>query len=261
MNVLREQRSTGRVEFRADGASLRLEGYASVTGHPYEVNDWLGSYTETIAPGAFRSCLGDDCVLVVNHDSTSIPLARTRSGTLTLDEDGTGLRVSAELDAQSPQVAALRSAMERGDLDQMSFAFTVAAQRWNGDYTDRTIDEIGELFDVSVVTFPASDATSVSLTSRSAMALRGIRQLREGRVLSDANLAALQDALTALDAADEAVDTATEQVAQVVGAANDDSDDDTATPDDDGTTGSLSLSRTFAEARQTQLRLRARRSA
>src|SRR5574343_547140 len=81
---------------------------------------------------------------------------------------------AARLDGGSPLVRSVKSAMDRGDADQMSFAFRVVKQEWADDYTDRTIRE-AQLFDVSVVTFPANPATSVSL--RAAASLRGVDSL------------------------------------------------------------------------------------
>lgn len=143
---------------------LVFDGYASLTDTPYTVSDWLGDYTETIARGAFAKTLAerDDVRLLVNHDG--IPLARTRSGTLELTEDDRGLRAVATLDPDSPLVQTVRSAMLRGDLDQMSFAFRATRQEWNEDYTQRTIIE-AKLFDTSVVTYPASPSTSAKLRS------------------------------------------------------------------------------------------------
>lgn len=141
---------------------LNLVGYASVTNVPYVVTDWLGDYNETISRGAFKKSLAeqDDVRLLLNHDG--IPLARTASGTMNLSEDSTGLLTEASLDAGSPFVASIRSAMERGDLNQMSFAFKVTRQEWDEDYLNRYINEV-RLFDTSVVTYPASPTTSVGL--------------------------------------------------------------------------------------------------
>ena len=154
-----------------DGDGLTLSGYATVFDADYEITDALGTYTERIAPGAFTRTLDHDADvrLLINHDG--LPLARTKSGTLSLTQDETGLLAEARLDGESPLVRSLKSAMNRGDADQMSFAFRVTRQEWNDDYTDRTIREV-QLFDVSVVTFPANPATSVSL--REAGAVRGV---------------------------------------------------------------------------------------
>lgn len=164
-----DQRSrfTRQFEVRAqlrDGSdsTTSLEGYASITGTPYTVRDWLGEYDETIERGAFAKTLQerDDVRLLLNHDG--MPLARTSSGTMTLAEDDRGLRVVAELDRRSTLTNDVAVAMERGDLTEMSFAFSVTRQEWNEDYTERFIREL-KLFDVSVVTYPANPATTAKL--------------------------------------------------------------------------------------------------
>ena len=144
---------------------LGVNGYASMYSIPYSVRDSLGEYTETIEPGAFKRSVEqrDDVRLLLNHDG--IPLARTKSGTLRLDpHDPVGLGVDADLESRMGLANDVRLAMERGDLDLMSFAFKATRQDWNKDYTQRSIREV-KLFDVSVVTFPASAATSVKLRS------------------------------------------------------------------------------------------------
>lgn len=166
-----------------DSDDLTFTGYASMFDSPYEVNDFLGSYTEVIGEGAFSKTLAesDDVRLLVNHDG--IPLARTKSGTLRLSQDERGLWCEADLDGSSSLVGDVRSAMTRGDLDQMSFAFRVTRQEWDADYSHRTIREV-QLFDVSVVTYPANPATTASM--RSAVAARGIDWAQVARHVSDA---------------------------------------------------------------------------
>jgi HK97 family phage prohead protease len=152
-----------RAQLRAAGDNTtELDGYASVTGSPYQVRDWLGDYAETIERGAFAKTLRerDDVRLLLNHDG--LPLARTSSGTMTLEEDGQGLHVLAGLDRRSSLTNDVAVAMERGDLTEMSFAFSVTRQEWNDDYSERFIREL-KLFDVSVVTYPANPATTVKL--------------------------------------------------------------------------------------------------
>jgi HK97 family phage prohead protease len=161
----RELRRFRVKEVRAKSTSdteIDIEGYASVTDEPYELEDWLGTYSETIQSGAFKKTLQekDDVRLLFNHDG--IPLARTKSGTLELKEDDTGLKVNATLDNRLTTANDVFVAIERGDLDEMSFAFKVTKQYWDEDYTERTIVEV-KLFDVSVVTYPANPATSVKL--------------------------------------------------------------------------------------------------
>ena len=161
------------VEIRADEKDgLTFEGIASVVDTAYTVNDMFGEFSETMARGAFNKSLKekDDVRLLVNHEG--IPLARTKSGTLKLDTVP-DLRARTTLDDANPSVQEVRSAMARGDLDQMSIAFRVTRQEWNGDYTERLIREV-QLFDVSVVTYPASPTTSASLRSLDD-ALRSLR--------------------------------------------------------------------------------------
>lgn len=148
------------VRATADGG-FTFDGVASVVDTPYAVRDSLGEFAETITRGAFNRTLKQkaDVRLLVNHDG--VPLARTKSGTLRLSADP-HLRATAELDPANPTVAEIRSAMSRGDLDQMSIGFRVRDQKWNADYTERTITEV-ELFDVSVVTYPASPTTTAQL--------------------------------------------------------------------------------------------------
>lgn len=165
-NELRRFRVTEvRATQKDDGETsteVDIEGYASITDEPYEVNDFMGTFTETIESGAFKKTLEekDDVRLLFNHDG--LPLARTKSGTLTLAEDKTGLKVNATIDSRSALAKDVSVAIERGDLDEMSFAFQVLRQEWNGEYTERFIKEL-KLFDVSVVTYPANPATSVKL--------------------------------------------------------------------------------------------------
>lgn len=151
-----------------------FDGIASVTGTAYQVRDQWGDYAETIAAGAFSKTLKEkaDVRLLINHEGT--PLARTKSGTLKLSA-APDLRAVAELDPANPKVQEIRSAMSRGDLDQMSIGFRVHKQDWNNDYTERTIREV-ELFDVSVVTYPASPTTTASLRSYDAL-MRTIKDI------------------------------------------------------------------------------------
>lgn len=164
-NVTHELRDLATVvELRAgDGDALTFEGVASVVDTPYAVRDMFGEFTETIVKGAFTKTLKEkaDVRFLVNHDG--VPLARTKSKTLRLSATPDLLAI-AELDAANPRVQEIRSAMDRGDMDQMSIGMRVHRQEWNEDYTERFIRE-AELFDVSVVTFPASPTTSAKLRS------------------------------------------------------------------------------------------------
>lgn len=162
--LIAERRDFQTFEFRDGGSDgMTFDGVASVVDTPYEVHDMFGSFSETIERGAFDKTLKDkaDVRLLVNHDG--VPLARTKANTLKLTAKP-DLRAVASLDPANPRVQEIRSAMTRGDMDQMSIGFQVTRQEWNGDYTERYIREV-KLFDVSVVTFPASTTTSASLRS------------------------------------------------------------------------------------------------
>jgi HK97 family phage prohead protease len=171
-----------------DGNTLTFTGYASVTDTPYEIEDFIGAYTETVSRGAFKKTLaeGADVPFKLNHDGMT--LARTKSGTMRLSEDSTGLHVEADLDARNPVVQSIQSAMERGDLDEMSFAFRVTRQEWNNDYTERWINEVNlSKGDVSVVNYGANPHTG------------GLTNLRG---LSDDDMARVQEYIQSLRGAE-----------------------------------------------------------
>lgn len=154
------------VELRAKpdgsgGDTLTFTGYACVTEQGYEMEDWLGAYTEVVRQGAFTKTLSEaaDVPFLVNHGG--LTLARTKSGTLRLAEDDTGLHTEADLDPASPHVQALRSAMERGDVDEMSFGFWATRQQWSPDFDQRDILEVSlNKGDVSVVNYGANPHTT-----------------------------------------------------------------------------------------------------
>lgn len=158
----REFRAIAPAELRADGEGIKVSGYAAVFG---EVTEIGGFFREVIEKGAFTEALGrDDVVFLINHDG--LPLARTRSGTLVLEQDDHGLRMETMLDAEDPDVKSIIGKMKRGDLDKMSFAFLPEVQEWDEtqDPPLRTIKKAA-LFDVSIVTTPAYDGTEIGLRS------------------------------------------------------------------------------------------------
>lgn len=159
-----------QLEIRKTAAdTVELRGYATVWDVPYDVGGGpsAGGWVETMSRGAANRTLNarPDVRLLVNHEG--IPLARTRSGTLTLSADDQGLLVVAPaLDLSSPLVQQVRSAMDRGDMDEMSMAFRVTRQEWSQDQTDRVIREFALDIpgaDVSLVTYPANPATVARL--------------------------------------------------------------------------------------------------
>ncbi|HET7486844.1 MAG TPA: HK97 family phage prohead protease [Acidimicrobiales bacterium] len=174
-DVERRQMRVPRMELRAagDGATLRFEGHACVTEVAYPVYGGPPyGWNETIARGAFGKTLSEkpDVVFLVNHEG--LPMARTVSGTLELDEDKTGLHaVAPALDPEDRDVQWIAPKMARGDLDEMSFAFRAMRQEWNEDYTDRRITEVGlSRGDVSIVTYGTNPNTSGSLRSTDLLA-------------------------------------------------------------------------------------------
>ena len=162
-----DNKETRYFELRAepvqqDGDDLIFTGYASVFNSPYSVADARGVYDEIVSPGAFTKTLNenDDVKFLINHDG--IPLARTKSGTLELREDEHGLFVKANLDNSNPKVAEISSALQRGDLSEMSFGFYPIKDDFSEDGETRTLKEL-RLLDVSVVTWPANPATLANI--------------------------------------------------------------------------------------------------
>ena len=144
------------------GTKLRLTGYASVTESPYTLCDAGGEFTETIARGAFTKTIADGADVQLKVDHEGVSMARTRSGTMKLSEDGTGLHVEARIDPKRPDVKILRSAIESGDVDEWSFAFRVSpnGDDWSSDYTTRRIMALSlHNGDVSVCNHGANPAT------------------------------------------------------------------------------------------------------
>lgn len=146
------------------GEKLTFRGYASVYDHDYTISDWMGDYVESIARGAFTKSLADgaDVPFKINH--AGMTLARTKSGTLRLDpKDSHGLGTEADLDPKNSSVRDLQSAMERGDVDEMSFTFMPVAggDVWSEGST-RCVRTAVNLHkgDVSVVNFGANPATA-----------------------------------------------------------------------------------------------------
>ena len=138
-----------------------LYGYAALFDSPSEPMPFI----EYVKRGAFSKALNDgaDVRLLIDHEG--VPLARTKSGTMRLMEDERGLAVEADLDPMNPDAARVISAMKRGDLSQMSFAFRTIQDKFSDDRMVRELREV-QLYDVSVVTFPAYEQTVAEIRSR-----------------------------------------------------------------------------------------------
>lgn len=190
-----EWRCYGGQEFRTEETD---NGKKTIEGHPavYNRSTDMGWFTEIIEPGAFDNTDMTDVPLLVNHDMRRIPLARSRrnngNSTMTLTTDATGLQMRAEVDTEGNQEARqLYSAVQRGDMDGMSFSFNVRSQEWtdlDSDHPTRHIKEVAKLFEVSAVNWPAYKDTDIQARAKSD-ALDSAKQ-----VLDNARAAALESA-------------------------------------------------------------------
>ncbi len=155
-----------------EGNDIVLSGFPIRYSAPYSVRDMLGSFRETMHRGVASSAMESrtfDCRFLVNHEG--MPLARSVSGTLVLEDTPRGLRSEAHLDGRQQSAVDLAIAVERGDVSQMSCGFVVATggDEWRfGDdgVEERDVYSFDELFDVSAVTYPASPTTSIELAQR-----------------------------------------------------------------------------------------------
>ncbi len=218
------------------GTRLAFTGYASVTEAPFMMADWLGEYDEVVRTGAFGKTLAErpDTIFCLNHDWDSAPMARTKAGTLRMSEDSTGLLSEADLDGARSDVYAVRSCMDAGELDAMSFAFYVTRQQWSPDYSQRDILEVDlDGGDNSVVTWPANPATTGTTSLRQAASRALVRsrvpalivqrarfEQREGKSLSTATMETLQGVLDLVAEADVAVDSVQEMLSALMGVPN-----------------------------------------
>ncbi|MEZ4699248.1 MAG: HK97 family phage prohead protease [Rhodothermales bacterium] len=156
------------VQLRGGRGQKTITGYAAVFN---ERSQDLGGFMEVIRPGAFRQAiLTSDVRALWNHDQKLV-LGRTKAGTLKLAEDDRGLRIEL-VPPESPIGQNAVEAIGRGDVDQMSFAFSVGKDAWTSLEDGRQLREIlsiKQLFDVSPVTFPAYAQTDVSVSVRNLM--------------------------------------------------------------------------------------------
>jgi HK97 family phage prohead protease len=195
------RRNEGGVEYRhiaADDCEMRadegddkvLRGYAA----RFESRSEDLGFREVIDPEAFTRTLKarNDVKALVNHDSTLV-IGSTRAGTLDLSIDDRGLADVIHL-PETTYANDLHTVVKRKDVDGQSFGFSVVRDEWNADYSQRRLLEV-RLHEVSVVTFPAYRATTVSA--------RALQRLAH-RTALDAD--ALADALDALSLGSEISD-------------------------------------------------------
>ena len=163
-------------EIRAEEDSS--EG-AIITGRPiiYNSKTDLGWFEEIIEKGALDKTDLTDVRFLVNHDTSKIPLARSRKdskdSTMQLEVDDKGLSIRVNLDVENNSEARnLYSAVQRRDISGMSFMFGISDEEWenlDSDYPTRRIKSISNVVEVSAVTFPAYEDTEISTRNREAL--------------------------------------------------------------------------------------------
>lgn len=163
-------------EIRAFSFEVRAEENEEhghfLTGRPivYNSRTDLGWYDEIIESGALDGTDLRDVRFLINHNTDMIPLARSRNNTdnstmqMIVDSEGMGIRVDLDTE-NNAEAKSLYSAVSRGDISGMSFMFTVDKDAWDdieSKHPTRTIRAIDKVFEVSAVTFPAYEATSIT---------------------------------------------------------------------------------------------------
>jgi len=161
-------------EIRAEETG-REELAGRLTGTPIvfdQVTD-LGMIREVIDKGALANTDLRDVRFLVGHDTSSIPLARSRNNnensTMQLTVTDRGMEIRVDLDIEgNPRAKELYSAVKRGDISGMSFMFTVDKDAWEDLESEqplRRITSISRVFEVSAVTFPAYEGTDIQAAS------------------------------------------------------------------------------------------------
>lgn len=170
-----------KLESRSYMCEVRAEGNEEegsiITGRPIVYNSVtdLGFFDEIIERGALDNADLTDVRFLVNHDLSKIPLARSRrnngNSTMQLSVDSEGMTIRVVLDTENnAEARALYSAVKREDVTGMSFMFGIDSERWDdleSDHPTRHIEAISSVVEVSAVTFPAYDSTSINARSES----------------------------------------------------------------------------------------------
>ena len=153
-------------------------GKGTIIGQPvvYNSRTDIGYFDEIIESGALDRADLSDVRLCLNHD-TSYVYARSRrnnpNSTMRLMVTPTGLQIEGDLALEeSPKARDFYSAIKRGDIDKMSFMFSVTDEEWedlDSDHPTRRIKSIGSVVEVSAVTFPAYDSTEIYARSKEAL--------------------------------------------------------------------------------------------
>lgn len=180
-----------------------------ITGRPivYNSRTDIGFFDEIIESGALDKADLTDVRFLVNHDTSKIPLARSRrnngNSTMLLSVDEQGLAIRVTLDTENnAEARALYSAVQRGDISGMSFMFGVSDEEWENlesDHPTRHIKAISTVVEVSAVTFPAYESTEINARSEAALesaraAVETARRQSEKSLESDSNKLELEKA-------------------------------------------------------------------
>ena len=158
--------------FRAvgNGAERFIEGYFAVFGGIYTL--WPGA-TESVDSHAFDDTLSDDIRALIDHE-TRLVLGRTKAGTLTLRVDEHGLWGSIRINPEDSDAMNLYTRVQRGDVDQCSFGFDISDEktefREDGS-VHWTLLKV-KLYEVSPVTFPAYEDTSIAARKNDLASIR-----------------------------------------------------------------------------------------
>lgn len=165
----REYRSL-KLEIIPDTEERIVEGYATTYNEPYYLysfTDELGRHVvnEQVDPKAFDEADMSDVIFQYDHEGRVY--ARLSNGTMTLESDEHGLKVTANLGGTEIG-RSLYEEIKGGYTNKMSFGFTVAEDDIQADGLDfvRTIRRIGKLFDVSAVSYPQNGFTEISARNR-----------------------------------------------------------------------------------------------
>lgn len=145
---------------RAEGEEMKISGIPAVLDTETVIYEFDGiEYKEVISSSAFEGADMSDVVLNIDHEGK--PAAKTKNGTLKLEVRDKELYMESDL-SKNATGRELYEDIKNGFYDKMSFAFSVEADEYNRETRTRTITKIKKLYDVSVVTFPAYQQTSVS---------------------------------------------------------------------------------------------------
>ena len=149
-----------------------------ITGTPivFEQETDLGWCAEKIARNALDGTDLKDVRFLIGHDTSMVPLARSRNNnensTMQMTVTERGMEIRVDLDTEgNPRAKELYSAVKRGDISGMSFMFSVDKDSWedvDSDYPRRTVEHIRRVMEVSAVAFPAYPGTDIQAASADA---------------------------------------------------------------------------------------------